>query len=725
MVPIYKFDIVSIAADTQRKLLLDCTLGEEFIMIHDLSSSSTSLILREPSITMKGLGIGMEIEENPKNLDINGNFTYVPLALLQSEDQRSDPVYPLDNIYNLFGGYSARVFTAFYPSSMAQIRNLNHDIEHKISGIEVRATHNSGRYSAGQSISKSTDSYYRSFELKLLSMMLDNTNDIQLARSSSYNVVFIIEQTEHLSRMLAFLKSNSIVLGSKAIKTRNICEMFSNARRMEAMPLSYTNASKAICISNRIRRTIRLPTASSNKHYGIIIGKYLDGGSEETKDEVSIPVVTLNLGMIITGLPGTGKTRTAKSIIEQALVSKPAIAIISPTGEWNDFGHKNALTVVEIGDPRIRINFFKCETSSVHRFYENLSMLIAAGCNSEPYRNSIEKCLLAAFSKSYKTSRAPDPQEVYEEIEESIIEQHGRRTPTSVKYTKHGENIKASLEGLRQLLMKQQFAYTEGISFAEFLKKGVIFDLSSISNSSKPLVYALLLNQIYTLCDDFDVNGNDLLRMVLCLEEAQLVFNHEDESSATADLKERIQNFRKNGVGLILISHNVTDISPTIRRLCQTKLYFRQSADVAKFAANDLVFNELDYDKVTGMLKTLGQRICAMSAITLHDEERVVNGSLFTKVNAYEEINIPAQTYPEELHGRTEIRFPEGSPFMGHRYELFYLRERVSSGTIATVVREEGFLENRKYKLVIIMDKKKDNKEFDIKGGASNTIPGI
>ena len=184
----------------------------------------------------------------------------------------------------------------------------------------------------------------------------------------------------------------------------------------------------------------------------------------------------------MTGLPGTGKTKLAQSIIEQAHSKGSGVVIISPTGEWNGFGQKNSLVVLDLGDSGCRMNLFRCETTDRRKFYEGLAMLIAAGCNPGPYRNSVEKCLVAAFSRAYSVCDNPDPAIVYDEIEEAIIEQHGKRIGTSVKYTKHGENTRAALESLRQLLMMPQFAYPEGVSFSETISGGAVFDLSGISN---------------------------------------------------------------------------------------------------------------------------------------------------------------------------------------------------------------------------------------------------
>ncbi|EQD45973.1 hypothetical protein B2A_09061, partial [mine drainage metagenome] len=200
--------------------------------------------------------------------------------------------------------------------------------------------------------------------------------------------------------------------------------------------------------------------------------------------------------------------------------------------------------------------------------------------NAGPYRNSIEKVLLSAFNKSYKDTKDPDPNTVYSNIELAVIEQHAKVTNTSIKYTKHGENIKAALQNLRLIISRPEFAYNNGIDFRSIIERGAVFDLSNVSNNMKPFFYALILNQIYGFAESFDIYGDSKLRMLICLEEAQVVFSNDAESAANQDLENRVQNFRKKGIGLFLITHNATDISPRIRRLLQFKMYFRQSADV-------------------------------------------------------------------------------------------------------------------------------------------------
>ncbi len=720
-----EFDIASVAYDLNRKLFLDYLLGKQFMLRHDLSGS-TSIITSDGSIRgINGSGVGLNVELRQGIAGADSEFLCIPIATFAPREQKGPITYPLDALYKVFAGLETDIFTSFCPASVEEITKLKHDAEDRISKIEVRLSHGLNYKDIGRNTSTATDSYYQSYEKKLLGMVLENINEILISKCSSYKVIFFVKSSDKADGIVKYLKSNSVVLSQEHFRSKNMLDLYNHAKKMDAVPLSYANAAQAIGLSSRVTHLTRVRTGEASGNGDINIGNYLDSGINETNEQVSISSSALNLGTLITGLPGTGKTRLTQSLIEQVFRLDSKVAIISPTGEWNGFGSKNSITVLNLGRADNRINFFKCEVPNSRKFYENLAMLVAVGCNSGPYKNSVEKCLIAAFSKAYSKTSNPDPQLVYEEIEEAIIEQHGKRTSTSVKYTKHGENARAALESLRQLLMMPQFAYGEGISFRDIVAKGVIFDLSEISNNAKPLIYAMILNQLYNICDQFDLDGDNEVRLTLCLEEAQLIFNAEDESGATLDLKERIQNFRKTGVGLVLITHNINDISPEIRRLCQNKFYFRQSADVARYAANDLVFDELEYSKVIMILKTLGQRECAVNAITVKDGRKTVSNSIFSKVSDYAcpELGIGVEnTCIKPRKTTIKIVYSKDAE-QRLRYTIYYLGERITHGTTnGTEITEEGLLEDRFYKLVAIGARKRDNREFEIVGGSENTI---
>lgn len=725
------FNISSISNEFERKALFEYMLGNSFVIVHSLGDARTSIVTSyEKTSLINSASIGIKVDSPSKTSEIDLELFFVPLATFCPKQTwqgvQHAPEYPLDTLYKIFNSNKSTAFTSFVAPSPEEVTRLRDELENRASSISVRRSFSTALAETRQNTSDSADLHYNSFEKRVLGLAIDNITDIMLSRYASYKVAFFIEATDSSDEIIRYLQSNSIILGKKKIRARSIVDLIKHASGSQAIPLSYQNAAQAISLSYKIARTSKIETRPQSCSGDIRIGRYLDSAINETAESVSISSKSLNLGTLITGMPGTGKTRSAQGIISQAseITSKPII--ISPTGEWRAFAEKNSIDYINLQDPTIRINFFKCETTNRRKFYESLAMLMATGCRAGPYRNSIEKCLLSAFSKVYLNSSNPDPQDVYSEIEEAIIEQHGRRTGAGVKYTKHGENTKSSLESLRQVLMMCQFAYSGGISFSELTKSGAVFDLSGISNNSKPIIYSLILNQVYNLCDEFDVYGDQETRLIICLEEAQLVFGLDDDSGATQDLGERIQNFRKTGVALMLITHNINDISPNIRRLCQNKLYFRQSADVAKYAANDLIFDESQSDNIISILKTMGQRVCAVNSILTYNGAKNASNSVFSKVDEYLlPRDAKAQVNFQVQHDPTEITLSQASQeSMPIRYEIYYLGEKMCHGELKSQrTAIPNLLKGKSYKIILLSDKKRNNREFIITGGASNELP--
>src|SRR5208283_5029781 len=140
------------------------------------------------------------------------------------------------------------------------------------------------------------------------------------------------------------------------------------------------------------------------------------------------------------------------------------------------------------------------------------------------------------------------PVDVYNAIEDSIIELHAKRTNSGAKYTKHGENIRSALENLRGILNRPEFSVSRGIKIEDLIGGGVVFNISNTSGVTKAYLYALILNQVYAITSGFDANGDSELRLLVCLEEAQTMFGNKD-SAAVQDIKQRIQDFRRQGIG--------------------------------------------------------------------------------------------------------------------------------------------------------------------------------
>ncbi|MFP3215430.1 MAG: DUF87 domain-containing protein [Candidatus Micrarchaeota archaeon] len=666
-------------------------LGEAFSLIYELDNKRM-LVSCNANIQQPGF--------NKISYDISGDFKFVI----------TQQINKVEKVINLAYNFAGKLIFAFVPADIKYVENIKRKVEHKLSRYGVRFTRTLGLHSGSMQM----ELFYKYDERKMLEFILDMLNKIIFENGRSYKF-FILISSKDFDKLYKLIEPNLFTIELGSINFSSIGEVFEKLSGIDSIPISSEYASGLVSFPSFIKRLDKIQTDFPRTGSDIILGEFLEDSIKSSSINISINKSALNLGSIITGMPGTGKTYAAMSIAEQAFKSGSSVVIISPTKEWASFAVKNNLKLIRLySSNNFCINFFKSDTKlPIEKFYENLAMLIASASNAGPYKNSLEKVLLAAFHKVYKLAKDPDPQDVYEAIEEAIIEQHGKRTNVGVKYTKHGENTMAALENLRLMLSRPEFAQRNGIDFNKLFKSGVVFDLSEVSNNMKAFFYALILNQVYNIVDTFAEDGDDKLRLLLVLEEAQLAFG--DELSApTLDLRERIQDFRKKGIGLILITHNITDISPAIRRLCQNKFYFRQSSDIVKLALSDLGFGE----EASNRLRYLERGVCAMSYVYANGKERLLEGPVFVKVN---EFNLPEYRIKDHFTRRfyTNVKLNLGSEYNDKLVELYYLGEKISSAVVVNgEVTFDNLIIGKRYKLLIPAEHKKDTKSMIIKAEA-------
>lgn len=721
--------VLGIPENLDRVLLVEAMLGRQFMVLHQLRTGETFLVsdADEPKLALESAFPGMELDGAACRPEIGSEL----LCLIAVEPKEKRGTF--DNMYRLLSGLNACVCVSFVPVDREEVTRAKLRTEEMLSAKETGVTKSASTRSEAYSetASKHMDVYYDSDQTNFLIDTLEMLNSAMLANGKAYKIAVCI--CGECRPVYDYLRSRMLVLEEKKLRARTLEELYEALGRLDALPFDDVRAARMLGFANSVRINKTLGTTAASSEGEIALGYQLEGSVRERGGLLRIGASPLNLGTLISGVPGTGKTLAAMRLVNQlAAVKDLKTAVISPTDEWNGFGHANRFEVARLYGSKLQFNFFKCDSGiNVERFYENLAMLIASASDAGPYTGSLEKCLLSAFRKLYSKCRIPDPVEAYAEIEEAVIEQHGKRSNVGVRYTKHGENVRAALENLRSMLNRPEFAKRDGVDFCDLLKKGVVFDLSKVSNKMKPFFYALILNQVYSLADELDTRGDCSLRMLLCVEEAQLAFPSERYSAATLDLAQRIQDFRKKGVGMVLIAHNVTDIEPSIRRLCQTKLYFRQSADVAKYAANDLLFDEKQKEMLVERLKGLEQRVCALNYIQERKGERFQAGSVFIRVPQYTFAEAPEESAGADqdayfLKGEMRIKVTDqqGIAKGGARLQLFYVGEKKYEGT--TNISGEALVENtirgNQYKLVLLGERKRDNKVFSVIGGELNKI---
>jgi hypothetical protein len=610
---------------------------DSFLIFYDLDHKSTFFATYKDTVDEKGILISKGIP------GIRLLETTPPLKEPQDISAFSVYRHSIDNdrglFYDIFdvAGSSGFLAVSFSCANAREIAAAKERLEKILSSKNIKETDMIFKSQFGRASSTiQRDVYQGSEEGLILGRLLESINNAVLNNGLAYNVHLLIPRNS--KALQSYIDEHFLILEEYELSRAMIGSAVEFASSRNSIPFGVDIASEFVRFPGFHRSSRRIATALPYLQEGIGVGHFLKEGTNETEIEVNIDKSSLNLGFIITGLPGSGKTREAMSIIDQIkndVENKSVIFIITPTDEWKGFALLHSMFYIKSNEGKIPINFFRCPPGiETEKFYGNLAMILSSAAGAGPYQNPMEKCMLNAFRHIYAIDKNPDPVLVYEEIEKSVIKYHGKRTNAGIKYTKHGENIKSSLENLRGLLSAPEYCIKDGIKVEELAERGAVFDISNASLGIRSHLYALLLNQIYALTSKFDSEGDDMLRLLICLEEAQLIFS--GESPAVRDIKQRIQDFRKQGIGLMLITHNITDIEVGIRRLCQLKMHLKQAPDLAQIAAKELVFGSAEIDDVALKMKLLDSGAAAFARVIKAGKEKEQEETIFIRTNQYE-----------------------------------------------------------------------------------------
>ena len=618
--------------DTVRMGLFEALGQRRIAVVYDLRGRETLLWLEDERCAddlVRQL-YGLEVERSGYRIQTgSGKMCAIPFYR-QAEPDAS----PFGSVFSQDPD-SGFVGIVFMPASVKEIDSGKRYIERELSTGDIRETLASGGIFGGRSgRSLHRDLHYESEEQLLMGSVLESIDSAVLRNNLLYRMFILSDPDSKPAR--EYIKNRFVVLSENLIEGGSMEQAMDDLKRMRSFPYGSERCSAfvSLCGARKLNRTIATPQFY-DYNGGIRVGRLMVNGVYESEREVRVGASSLNLGFALTGLPGSGKTRAAMGIIDEVLrQEKMPVFVMSPTSEWNRFSESHGMRLVRAFRPGNRLGLFCAPEGRRERFYQDLAMLLSAASGAGPYRRPMEKCMLNAFRRVYAKDGNPDPVVLYNEIEDAVIRLHGKRTNTGVKYTKHGENIRSGLEGLRILLSDDNYSGSDGSSIQEMAGSGAVFDMSGSSVITRPFLYALVLNQLYAIAERFDNNGDEELRMLICVEESQIIF--QDEASPTVmDIKQRMQDFRKKGVGLMLLSHNITDIEEGIRRICQLKLYLKQAPDLAYQAAKDLIFTGIEPERVVGKLKMLDSRMGAFSYVIRDRGERLQQETLFIRTLDY------------------------------------------------------------------------------------------
>jgi hypothetical protein len=714
------FTITEVPDTFNAEHLLEAIGRNNFALIYDINSHRTLMWIEDGKnnlidhMTSIVPGFGSEQANYHPNLE---NKEIKALSFYHLEEDNQDVFHDIFKA-NPSGG---SVYLAFISIKEKEVETAKQYAEALLSAKDIRETKPTSPGVKGLFGPSSVhrDIYKDSEELLMAKSLLSSINEALLKNNLLYKM-FLAYDSEALA-IEAYLKDRITIVSEAKFVPDCFPTMFTKLSKIRSFPYGTKYCGLFLKFyGSRTMRTIKSSPITPN-FSGMPIGKLMEEGIHETKIDISLEPSLLNLGFLITGLPGSGKTMEAMHIADRIISStRCPVFILSPTEEWNGFAMAHGMNLTRLFSDSISINFFRCPaTAQKDKFCQDLAIILSSASNAGPYKRPMEKCMLNAFRKIYQTTSVPDPVDVYYEIEESIIRLHGKRTNVGVKYTKHGENIKAALESLKIILNSPNYSTKQGINFEELLAGGAVFDMSGASIATKSLLYALILNQLYALTSSFDTMGDDKLRMFICIEEAQIIFKEED-APAVEDLKQRIQDFRKRGIGLMLLTHNITDIDLGIRRLCQIRLYLKQAPDSAYLAAKELIFPNIESEKVIEKLKLLDSRVGTLSFVTRKGKEKQQEESLFIKTEAFEQspnLAIPkAMEAKETINAKFELTFGDEFDPSIYNLEVKFLGELVHSLKLSDPLHKIPLHTGRKYLLYLINEKGKVIAETSIIG---------
>ncbi len=308
--------------------------------------------------------------------------------------------------------------------------------------------------------------------------------------------------------------------------------------------------------------------------------------------ENKVPIILdvykfVNYNGLVLGTSGGGKSYAVKLYILRNFLKGIKTMVIDPQGEYSDLVHDLGGEIIEISrDSETIINpldlmggDFGEKTLSLMDLFK-----IMLGDLSEEQKNLLDKAVLAAYE------------------EKGIIPNDstswGREPPTLGDLTAHLQRLKKHAEHneLRDLvtLENRLHIYTEGAfnflnrpTQLDFSKANISFNIEKMPKQVKPVMMFLIL--------EFIVNRmrEDKSRKMLVVDEAWSLLRHGEQADYLFEL---IKTSRKYGLGLVIITQEVTDLltteaGGTILANTSWKMLLRQEPAVIKTLADKFNLN--------------------------------------------------------------------------------------------------------------------------------------
>lgn len=295
----------------------------------------------------------------------------------------------------------------------------------------------------------------------------------------------------------------------------------------------------------------------------------------------------------VVGRAGSGKSVTAYSIAEGALLNNIPVLALDPTGQWTGFFKEN-------DDPAMTSLFSQYGITKrkfdgrIFTPDSDVGLSVEANLLAKPETNDEAELSRASgevtgIIKEFRGLSPTDAVKVRKKILDSW--KQGRDLDCySLKDNSFSDTLNNSLEFLVDV--KFLFHGKGNFDFSTVLNSGKIsvFALNDLDDSIMMFVSYFVLRK---LIDHFDVQ-NDVFpsqcKLLLAVDEA-----HQFKGEALEMLKRVARTLRKKGVGLLIITQGITDMDPVIRTNTATKIYmniqYPHDVDRAKLEIGDLADN--------------------------------------------------------------------------------------------------------------------------------------
>ena len=312
------FLINSIPEKIEYVNFIRAALRMPFAFYHDLKNSYTYLILERGANPLQFLSAIPGLSIKKSDLILNDyEFKMIVPYFENTFDEKKQPEQKFLDAYKILKNVDASFFIIFIPSEIKHTVLIKENIEDRLSKIETRTTRqqNSKDFNNPFNVSIQTELFYGSDEKRVLLSILEMLNEILISNGTSYMVSILFNKK--LEQISSYLKSKLLIIDESTFTLNQNIDFFEYFKKIDSIPFSEKKAALTLAFSDYIPVKPLIQTYLNETNGDILIGTYLENSITDGNKKIFIERNAFNLGVLITGVPGTGKTSSSMSILRQ------------------------------------------------------------------------------------------------------------------------------------------------------------------------------------------------------------------------------------------------------------------------------------------------------------------------------------------------------------------------------------------------------------------------